>query len=197
MLLAGGSCTRPIIRTTTAPVVVSAQAIAPTASAVTASSATSFEHGEPFPDNRVLDGGGGKLPAVALASLAMVDQDGADVLRPGEVVGVVDDCADDLIGVNRKEDVARRFVEVRTDTRPEDEVLDLGHPRVGLPGSPLQLAESVEGGRAELYEFEAHRSVRARTSSRSSSRNDDLNCGGTGSSAWLIKRTSSVTGVGS
>ncbi len=125
---------------------------------------------------RVLDGGVEELLAVALTSLAMVDKDGADVLRPGEVVRVMDDGADDLIAVNRQEDVTRRFVEVRTGTRSEDEVRDLGYPRIGLA---------------------AHRSVRVRTSSRSSSRNDDLNCGGTGSSAWLIKRTSSSTGVGS
>lgn len=104
---------------------------------------------------------------------------------------------DRVLDGSGKEDVARRFVEVRTDTRSEDEVLDLDDSRVGSARRSLQLAESVQGGGPELYEFEAHRWVRARTSSWSSFRNDDLNCGGTGSSAWLIKRTSSVTGVGS
>ena len=149
-------------------------------------------------DDRVLDCCVEELSAVALASFAVVDDDRADVLRSWElVIRVVDDRADNLIAVNRKEDVARRFIEVRTDTRSEDEVLDLDHPRVGLARRSLQLAESVESGGAELYELEAHRSVRARTSSWSSSKNDDLNCAGTGSSAWRIKRTSSSTGVGS
>lgn len=70
VLLAGGSCARPIIRITPAPVVVSAQAIAATAAAVAASSATSIDAGHPLqrhPSRRSAEGTCGPVAHAATA----------------------------------------------------------------------------------------------------------------------------------